>query len=146
MSENIEEFLSPKQEQSVIDAIRISESNTSGEIRVHLENCCSSNPFERAIEIFSILKMHKTKLRNGVLIYIAVEERAFAIYGDEGINSIVPENFWDSTKDTIQSQFIKGDFEQGLMDGVLKVGEQLKQHFPLLDNDQNELSDSISKS
>jgi uncharacterized membrane protein len=92
-----------------------------------------------------MLKMDNTKQDNGVLIYVAVEDRNFVIYGDKGINNVVPNDFWESTKDAIVAQFKQGNFKQGLVDGVLKAGEQLQKHFPWKENDVNELSDKISK-
>lgn len=146
MLNSIEEFLTPTEEKQVIEAIREAELNTSGEIRVHLEGSCQGNAYMRALEVFSILGMDNTKLQNAVLIYVAVHDHSFTICGDQGINSRVPDNFWNSTKDIIQQHFIKHEFAKGLTKGILKVGEQLKMHFPWHPNDQNELPDTISKS
>ncbi|WP_457616368.1 TPM domain-containing protein [Lutibacter sp.] len=141
----VEEFLSPSEEQEVIKAIKTAEKNTSGEIRVHIEKNTEKPPMERALEVFHSLEMDKTQLRNGVLFYIAVESKKFAILGDEGIDKKVPDNFWESTKDVIQNKFKQGNFKQGIIDGVLKAGEQLKTFFPYQADDTNELSDEISK-
>ena len=141
----IEDFLSTTEEQDIVEAIRLAELNTSGEIRVHIEKTCKDDAANRALELFHTLKMDNTKLQNGVLIYVAVEEKSFVIYGDEGINKVVANNFWDSTKDLMQSHFKQGNFKQGLVEGVLKSGEQLKKYFPYTDLDTNELSNEISK-
>lgn len=146
MSSAIEDFLSPEDEQDIIKAIGQAENNTSGEIRVHLENCCLSNVEDRALEVFSTLNMHKTKLQNAVLIYVAVQEHSFAIYGDKGINAIVADNFWESTKGIIEHHFKKSQFKEGLVQGIINIGQELKCHFPWKDNDQNEITDTISKS
>ncbi|MDU8885634.1 TPM domain-containing protein [Yeosuana sp. MJ-SS3] len=146
MSLNIEEFLSTTEEQEIVEAIRIAEQNTSGEIRVHLENSSKGNIEKRALEVFYTLKMENTKLQNAVLIYVAVNDKQFAIYGDQGINHVVPSNFWDSTKNLIEQHFKKGQFKQGLIDGILKAGEQLKLHFPIAINDINELPNDITTS
>lgn len=139
-------FLSTEEEAEIVEAIRTAESKTSGEIRVHLEKTVGDKDiFERAMEVFHFLKMDNTKLENGVLIYVAVDDRNFVIYGDKGINNVVPTNFWESTKDEIVAQFKKGDFKQGLINGILKAGEQLKAHFPWNEDNTNELSDQISK-
>ena len=143
---NIEEFLTTAEEQEVVDAIRQAELNTSGEIRVHLEDSSKGNIDKRALEIFYTLKMENTKLQNAVLIYVAVEDKQFAIYGDKGINDVVEPNFWDSTKDSIETHFKAGQFKQGLIDGILTAGEQLKTHFPIQSNDQNELPNEITTS
>lgn len=141
----VEDFLSVTEEQEIIDAIRKAESNTSGEIRIHIEHSSQKDAFERAMEVFHYLKMDNTKLQNGVLIYVAVNDKTFVIYGDKGINDAVPNGFWDGTKDIIQSHFKNGNFKQGLIEGVLKAGEQLEAHFPWIHGDTNELSNKISK-
>lgn len=141
----IEDFLSASEEQDIVEAIRIAELNTSGEIRVHIEKTSDGDATERALEVFYALKMENTKEQNGVLIYVAVEDRNFVIYGDKGINDVVTDDFWDSTKDVIQSHFKNGHFKQGLIDGILMSGEQLKTHFPYTDSDTNELPDEISR-
>lgn len=142
---NIEDFLTAKEEQEIIEAIRMAEQNTSGEIRVHLERHASPNPFDRATEVFHYLKMDNTKLQNGVLIYVAIDDRNFVIYGDKGINDVVDDDFWDCTKNVMQDHFKAGNFKQGIVEGVLKAGEQLETHFPWDHGDLNELSDTISK-
>ena len=141
----IEDFLSATEEQEIIKAIRTAEKNTSGEIRVHLEKSSKIDVFNRAMEVFHYLKMDNTKQQNGVLIYVAVEDKTFVIYGDKGINDVVEKDFWDSTKDAIQAQFKSGNFKQGLIDGILKAGKVLENHFPWHHNDTNELTDEISK-
>ncbi|MFD1094965.1 TPM domain-containing protein [Salegentibacter chungangensis] len=140
------DFLSKEEEEEIVEAIRTAEGRTSGEIRVHLEKTVGDKDiFDRAMEVFHMLKMDNTKAENGVLIYVAVEDRNFVIYGDKGINDVVPSDFWESTKDAIVAQFKKGNFKQGLIDGVLKAGEQLKKHFPWTEDNENELSNKISK-
>jgi uncharacterized membrane protein len=145
MSNKIEEFLTANEEQDIVEAIRLAELNTSGEIRVHIENTSKGDVHARALELFYTLKMDNTKLQNGVLIYLAVEDRTFAIYGDKGINNVVGNTFWDSTKNAMQSHFKQGNFKQGLIEGILKSGEQLKKYFPYSDLDTNELTNEISK-
>ncbi|WP_242082347.1 TPM domain-containing protein [Aestuariivivens sediminis] len=141
----VEDFLTAKEEQEVIEAIRTAEKHTSGEIRVHLEESANTDPFNRALEVFHLLKMDNTKAMNGVLIYVAVKDKNFVIYGDKGINDVVPKDFWNNTKNIIQNHFKSGNYKQGLVDGILKAGEALENHFPWHSNDENELSDNISK-
>ncbi len=141
----VEDFLSKQEEQEIIEAIRTAELNTSGEIRVHIEKTSGLDAFNRALEVFHYLKMDNTKEQNGVLIYVAIKDRTFVIYGDKGINDSVPNDFWDSTKDLIQMHFKNGNFKQGLVEGVLKAGKELEKHFPWVHGDKNELSDDISK-
>ncbi|MCR8669038.1 TPM domain-containing protein [Aestuariibaculum sp. M13] len=141
----VEDFLTESEEQEVVEAIRKAELKTSGEIRVHLEKTSKGDAYKRALEVFHLLKMDNTKEQNGVLIYVAVEDKAFVICGDKGINDVVPKDFWNSTKDVIQSHFKAGNFKQGLVDGVLKAGKELETHFPWQHGDVNELSNDISK-
>ena len=141
----VEEFLSQAEEKEIISAIRVAEKNTSGEIRVHIEASSQKDHYERALEVFHLLKMDNTKDANAVLIYVAVNDKKFVIYGDKGINEVVPKNFWNTTKDIIQQNFKQGNFKQGIVDGILKAGEELQAHFPWQINDENELSNEISK-
>jgi uncharacterized membrane protein len=141
----VEDFLTTQEEQEVVAAIGVAEKNTSGEIRVHIEKETSIAAIERAMEVFRSLNMENTQERNGVIIYVAVKSKQFAIYGDEGINKKVADDFWDCTKDAMANQFKNGNFKQGLIDGILNAGEQLKKHFPFQDDDTNELSNEISK-
>lgn len=141
----LEDFLSKKEEQEIVDAIRTAEDKTSGEIRVHIEPSCKDNLEQHVLEVFHELKMDNTKLQNGVLIYIAVNDKSFAIYGDKGINQVVQSDFWDCTKDTMQNHFKKGAFKQGIIEGVLNAGEQLAKFFPWDTQDADELSNEISK-
>ncbi|MDX1601526.1 MAG: TPM domain-containing protein [Salinimicrobium sediminis] len=140
----IEEFLSEEEEAEVVDAIRRAEKKTSGEIRVHIEKTSNGEIWDRAMEVFHLLKMDNTKEDNGVLIYVAIDDRKFIIYGDKGINAVVPKDFWETTKDAIASEFKKGNFKQGLIDGILRAGKELQAHFPWEEGDTNELSDKIS--
>ena len=142
----IESFISKQDEEAIVAAIKEAEKNTSGEIRIHIEAHTDDDHFEHALQIFQELGMHKTELRNGVLIYIAVTDHQFVILGDEGINNVVADDFWDQTKDIMQDHFRKGDFKTGLVKGILKAGDELKTHFPYQDNDEDELSNEISKS
>ena len=141
----VEDFLTKEEEQEIVEAIGIAEKNTSGEIRVHIEKENTIAAIDRAVEVFHHLNMEKTKERNGVIIYVAVKSKHFAIYGDKGIHDIVGNDFWNSTKDVMANHFKNGNFKQGLIDGILKAGEQLKTHFPHQDDDTNELSNEISK-
>lgn len=141
----VEDFLSKEEEQEIVKAIHIAEKNTSGEIRVHIEKTTSLEPYDRAKEVFHELRMDATELKNGVLIYLAVEDKRFAICGDKGINDIVGHDFWDSTRDIMVVQFKQNQFKQGLVDGILRAGEQLKKYFPWQEGDTNELSNEISK-
>ena len=138
------DFFSTEEKKQILEAIRNAEMNTSGEIRVHLEKKCKGNVLDRAAFIFHKLEMHKTKQRNGVLFYLAIENHKFAILGDAGINKVVPPDFWDSVRDLVLAKFKSGDYAAGLTEGILLAGEKLKEFFPYQSDDVNELSDDIS--
>jgi len=141
----VEDFLSPDEEHEIVQAILNAERKTSGEIRVHIEAHTRLDHFERAKEVFHFLKMDNTKDENGVIIYIAVNDKKFAIYGDRGINKVVDDNFWDTTKNAIAAHFKEGNHKQGIIDGVLMAGKELETFFPWQHGDTNELSNEISK-
>lgn len=133
-----------EEQQRIQKAVAEAEKNTSGEIRVCMEKTCSDEALDRAARYFARLEMHKTKLRNGVLIYVATVDRKFAIIGDAGINQVVPDDFWDTTKEDMLSHFKYGNLVEGIITGVTKAGEQLKKYFPHLLDDKNELPDDIA--
>ena len=142
---NTEDFLTAKDEEEIVEAIRLAECDTSGEIRVHIEQKCDIDVYERALDVFHLLKMDNTKEQNGVLIYVAVDNRSFVIFGDQGINNIVGKDFWDSTRDKIANQFKSGNFKQGMIDGIEEAGKALSEHFPWNHGDSNELHNTITK-
>lgn len=137
-------FFSEKEKQEIARAIATAESNTSGEIRVHMENECQGDVLDRAATVFEKLGMVKTGLRNGVLFYLAVKSHKLAILGDSGINEKVPAHFWEQVKDQILEYFRKQEYCQGLSQGILMTGQELKKHFPWQKDDVNELPDEIS--
>lgn len=141
----VEDFLTRDEELAIVEAIRLAEKETSGEIRVHIERTTSMSAMDRAMEVFHFLEMDKTALKNGVLIYVAVDDHTFAICGDKGINDLVADNFWDSTKEIMASHFRIGQFKQGLVEGISKAGAELQHYFPCADDDTDELTNEISK-
>ena len=138
------QFFNEEQKKLITDAIKEAELNTSGEIRVHIESGCKEDVLDRAAYMFEKLAIHKTELRNGVLFYLSVKDRKFAILGDAGINAVTPENFWDEIKETVINHFKKDEFDIGLSTGIKMAGLALKEHFPYQKDDVNELSDEIS--
>lgn len=140
-----EDFLTKQDEQEIVLSIVEAEKNTSGEIRVHIEEHSEKSPLDRAQEVFFELKMNETQDRNGVLFYICVSDKKFAIIGDKGINDVVESDFWDCTKDTVIANFKEGNFKKGLVEGILQAGQQLKHYFPYQSDDTNELSNEISR-
>lgn len=138
------DYFTPEQQKQIVDAIEQAELNTSGEIRVHIDLTCKGDVLDHAAKTFAMLKMHKTKLRNGVLIYLSVQDHKFAIIGDAGINSQVPEDFWEATKSAMLDKFKENNLTEGLVTGIIMAGEQLKKFFPYKDDDVNELNNEIS--
>ena len=138
-------FLSKEQEKTIINAIKTAETNTSGELRVHLEDRCKGgDPIKRAIEVFGDLHMHETELRNGVIVYVAIKDHKIAVWGDEGIHTKVGRDFWNDVLATMKKYFQAGDYESGLQDAALLIGDKLREFFPYQKDDINELSDDIS--
>jgi uncharacterized membrane protein len=137
-------FFTKEQQAQILDAIKIAEKETSGEIRVHIETSLSGNVLDRASWIFKRIGMLQTEAKNGVLFYLAVRNRKFAIIGDSGINAKVSEGFWDKIKEIMEADFREKRFTEGLARGILMAGDQLKEHFPHMANDINELPDEIS--
>lgn len=144
MKKNASDFFNQEEKEDIKQAVMNAELDTSGEIRVHVENNCPGDVLDRAAYIFNKLGMKQTDERNGVLIYLSINHRKFAIIGDAGINAKVPENFWDHIKDEMLVNFRESKFAKGLITAINKSGEQLKQFFPHQKNDINELSDEIS--
>jgi uncharacterized membrane protein len=144
MSRSAKNFFTLEQQQQILDAVEHAERETSGEIKVHIENSCKGDVLDSAAYIFKKLNIHKTELRNGVLFYLAIKHKKFAIIGDAGINSVVPPNFWDDVKENMLVYFNENKFTEGLCKGIEMAGEHLKKNFPYKTDDVNELSDDIS--
>jgi len=139
-----ENFFSESEKKQIIAAIADAEKNTSGEIRIHLEDTCPENVFEHAVTIFGKLEMHKTEQKNAVLFYLATKDKKFAIIADKGINDVVPTDFWGSIKHELQTHFKQNNFSSALCKAIETTGKQLSTFFPLQANDTNELSNDIS--
>jgi uncharacterized membrane protein len=138
------DLFTPEERKRIKQAIETAELNTSGEIRVHVEVSYNGTLLDRAATVFARLGMHKTALRNGVLFYLAVKKRQFAVIGDAGINKVVHPAFWDETRSVMEGYFKNSEFGEGLAKGILLTGEQLKKHFPHKADDINELPNEIS--
>ena len=138
------DFLDAIDEPRIIQAIIDAEKNTSGEIRVHLEKICGEDIMNRSAAVFARLHMHKTKLRNGVLFYIAYEDRKYCIIGDAGINAVVGEDFWEEETAILAKGFGAKDFNKGICDGIARVGVELRKHFPFDKGLSGELPNEIS--
>jgi uncharacterized membrane protein len=137
-------FFSAEQLKQIESAIKSAEENSSGEICVHIENKCKADAVECATRIFHKLKMHKTELRNGVMFFLAVLDKKFAVIGDEGIHKNVPEGFWDLVRDKMGEQFKQEKFTEGLCQAIEMTGKELKKYFPHSASDKNELSNEVT--
>ena len=138
------EFFTQEERAEIENAISEAEKVTSGEIRVHLENTCDEKILDHTSWIFEELEMHATEKRNGVLIYMAVEDKTFAIIGDAGINELVPADFWENIKEEMRAAFKQDRFKEGLLEAVNSIGIDLKVQFPIREDDENELPNAIS--
>ena len=137
-------FFTKEQQAQILASVREAEKETSGEIRVHIETSFTGDVLDRAAWVFKKLGMHKTADRNGVLFYLAVNDKKFAIIGDAGINAKVAAGFWDDISELLKKNFKEGKFTEGLSEGIILAGKQLETHFPHRKNDVNELPDEIS--
>jgi uncharacterized membrane protein len=138
-------LLSASDKQLLVQAIQSAEKTTSGEIRVYLESHLNKKEaLERAQHIFIKNKMHETKQRNGVLLYVALEDKKLAIYGDQGIHEKVGDDYWNQQLEHMISHFKSENYVTGLTEVILAIGDALTDHFPYCrGNDINELSDEI---
>jgi len=144
MGKTARSFFSKEQIEDIKQAILNAELDTSGEIRVHIEKVCDGEVMNRAAYIFGKLNMKNTEQRNGVLFYLAVKNRKFAIIGDDGIHKAVPEAFWEEIKIKMLNHFREENFTEGLIVGISIIGRYLKKHYPYQTDDVNELPDEIS--
>lgn len=142
----IELHISKEQETRVVEAIRLAELNTSGEIKVHLDQYCKGDALKRARELFGQLGLHKTKQRNAVLIYVALDSHKAAIFGDEGIHGQLDPEYWSTEMDVMIDHFKKGDIAGGLIQVVTDIGQKLKELYPYdAKTDTNEVANDISR-
>lgn len=130
---------------NIVKAIKQAEAGTSGEIRVHVKRGETKDAMAEAKRLFLKMGMHKTRERNGVLIFVSKKGHQFAIIGDEGIDRKVGVGFWNGTRDIMQKHFAAGEWEKAVEAGVRSAGEKLKAYFPARDGDLNELSNTVTE-
>jgi uncharacterized membrane protein len=140
----VRRLLSPADLEAVARTVAEAEAATSGEIRVHLDARCPGDPMARAIERFERLGMHRTALRNGVLVYLAIEDRKLAVIGDAGVHARVGPAYWAELTAALVAHLGAGRPGEGLVAAVREVGATLRRHFPRTPDDRNELSDEVS--
>jgi uncharacterized membrane protein len=137
-------FFDENERRAIVGAIASAEDRTSGEIRIHLEDRTEGDVLDCARRVFEQLGMTQTAARNGVLLYLSVEDHAYAILGDEGIDRVVPPHFWEEIRTRMGERFHEGEFQKGIIEAIDQVGEKLHAFFPAERADRNELSDEIS--
>lgn len=135
--------LTEQDQENIASAIAEAEQKTSGEIRIAYEKNLRGDALERAKMFFFKLGMDKTAQHNGVLIYLAAEDRKFAIIGDSGINRLIPADFWDCTREAMIADFKTGSLSKGIITGINKAAEQLSHYFPPKKDDINELPNDV---
>jgi uncharacterized membrane protein len=140
----IEQTITPAVKAGIEEAIRTAELGTSAEVRVHLEDHCPGEVLDRAAFIFAQLEMHKTALRNGVLIYVALADKKIAVIGDAGIHTRIEKNTWEEIKSGMIAHLKQENFLAGITAGVHMVGEIIKRYFPISADDKNELSNELT--
>jgi len=129
---------------AIVAAIKAAEATTSAEIRVFVSRKKTEDALKQAKAEFHRLGMEKTADRNGILLFIAPESQKFAVIGDTGIHAKCGQSFWEDVTAAISAEFRKGAFTQGIILGIRKTGELLRQHFPRKDDDKNELTDEVA--
>ena len=138
------DFLSLDDEKALMESIRTAEKHTTGEIRVHIEMKCPGDPLVKAKEMFGKLGMHRTEQRNGILLYVAFNDRKAAIFGDEGIAAHVDQSFWDSELQTLFTHFRDGNYLIGMQLVVLDISSKLSRYFPTSGFHENQNPDELS--
>ncbi len=141
----LDRILPPAEQERVVTAIATAELGTTGEIKVHVErHCPGQDPYRRAVALFGELGLTKTRDRNAVLIYLAIEHRRFALIGDTAIHAAVGDPFWQAASVVLRAALVRGAYGEGLAQAVTAVGQELAQRFPRTAEKTNEIDDSIS--
>ena len=127
-------------------AIQTSESRHSGEIRFAIESSLPLNALwndelasERAIEVFSLLRVWDTEDNNGVLIYLLLADHKVEITADRNINKVVKKVEWQHICSLMENHFRVGRFGEGVIIGIEEISVLLEKHFPSKNDDTNEL-------
>jgi uncharacterized membrane protein len=140
----VRRFLDESDLQTVQAAVATAEARTSAEIRVHLDARCPGETLARAALIFERLGMHATAARNGVLIYVSIEDHKLAVLGDRGIHERVGQAYWDDLVQAVLAHFRRAQFREGLVHAVTEAGAVLRRHFPRRPDDVDELPDRVN--
>ena len=140
--------LPPAAMNAIEHAIAKGELQHRGEIRFAAEAALEGAALlagqtarERAVEVFSLLRVWDTEENNGVLIYLLLADREFEIVADRGVDANVSSAEWEQICRRMESHFSGGDFEQGIVAGVAEVSRLLARYYPPRPGDRNELPD-----
>jgi uncharacterized membrane protein len=138
-------LLDEKIQAAISKEIAEAEQRTSGEICIHAEDFCAGDPYKRAVQVFTELGLHRTELRNAVLLYLAIHDRKLAIIGDQGVNEWIGAEGWVALKEDLVQHFSKSQYEAGLVKTIHAIADKLAEHFPPPEHtDLNELPNHIS--
>jgi uncharacterized membrane protein len=138
------EFFTEQEQQLISNAIHEAEHGTTGEICVRIEKRCPDNPLKHTKRLLHALGFSSTQARTAILIYISLEDRKVAIYGDSGIHQKMKNDGWQSICNDLVSHFRNENFVAGITDAIAGVGKALKEHFPATEENPNELPDKPS--
>jgi uncharacterized membrane protein len=136
-------FVSSLAHERIHAAIHAAEEKSSGEIRVMVSHKPAPDPLATAQQAFLQLGMQKTKHRNAVLIFVAPGSRTFAVIGDEAVHARCGAEFWRALAEAMAGLFKRGEFTDGLLEGINRAGDLLAVHFPHEPDDRNELPDDV---
>jgi uncharacterized membrane protein len=136
-------FFSADERSGIVAAIEKAERATSAEIKLIVLGRSRGDIKRTAAELFREHALDQTEQQNAVLILLVIANREFLIYGDEGIHQKAGQSFWDDVKETMQGYFCKDEFGTGLQAGIDRIGEKLKQYFPYVQGDINEIDNEI---
>jgi uncharacterized membrane protein len=141
----MEVFYSKEFAGSIEKAIQLAESKTSCEFKIHIEEFCNEDVYDRAAYVFSELKLHKTQRRNAVLIYLAYLSRKIVILADVGARKNLSETFIQNEINLLVEDFKQEYYISGITDLLERLANSLSASFPIQENDSNEISNSISR-
>lgn len=138
-------FFSTDEYTRIVEAIRVAENETSGEIRVYIEQKNPiTYPIKRAHTIFYKLRMQETMHRNAVLIYIATQPRSLTLFADEGIYKSYSSEYWNNAVADIIKKITETNICDGIVECIERIGQLLKEKFPYtVSIEKNELPDEI---
>jgi uncharacterized membrane protein len=140
-------FLGALDHERIVKAIQEAEGRSRGEVRVHVSQKTVADATADAARQFEALGMTQTAERNGVLLFVAPVSQTFAVVGDEGIHARCGPGFWKDVAAAVEADFRAGRFTDGIVKGVVRVGDALATHFLRAEGatDRNELPDEVTE-